>query len=131
VDSERLAAEIDRQCRASGKVMDIFIQVKVLHDPNKFGISPGELDAFLQKIKSYPNLRVTGLMAIPPLVADAEEKRACFSQMRKLFIDTKDKKYDNVNMSFLSMGMSSDFETAIEEGANVVRVGTFIFGERK
>jgi uncharacterized pyridoxal phosphate-containing UPF0001 family protein len=70
-------------------------------------------------------------MAIPPLLADEAEKRACFSQMRKLFIDTKGKKYDNVNMGFLSMGMSSDFEMAIEEGANAVRVGSLIFGERK
>jgi pyridoxal phosphate enzyme (YggS family) len=131
VESERLVKEIDRQCQAIGKKMDIFIQVKVLHDPNKFGILPEELDAFLQKMGAYPNICVTGLMAIAPLWAGEAEKRDCFSQLRKLFIDTKDKKYDNVNMSFLSMGMSSDFETAIEEGANVVRVGTFIFGERK
>lgn len=131
VDSERLAREIDRQCQLTGKVMDIFLQIKVLHDPNKFGISPEELDALLKRLGLYPNIRVIGLMAIPPLLCDEEKKRECFSQMRKLFIDTKDKKYDNVNMSFLSMGMSHDFEIAIEEGANMVRVGTLIFGERK
>ena len=91
---------------------------------------PEQLPALLQEIGQFEHIRVRGLMAIPPICEKTEEIRPYFRAMKQLFVDNGAKKYDNVSMDFLSMGMSADFETAIEEGANIVRVGTGIFGAR-
>ena len=96
----------------------------------KSGFAPDELEQYLPQMAQFSAVRVRGLMAIPPICEKTEEIRPYFRSMKQLFVDIGAKKYDNVSMDFLSMGMSADFETAIEEGANIVRVGTGIFGAR-
>ncbi|MPN60692.1 Pyridoxal phosphate homeostasis protein [bioreactor metagenome] len=131
VDSLHLLAEINRQSEKIGKMMDILIQVNTAADENKFGIRPEELDGFLQQATRFPNISVKGLMTIGRQFADEAGTRRSFQELHKLFVDTKEKKYDNINMIFLSMGMSADYKIAIEEGSNMVRIGTSIFGKRK
>ncbi len=130
VDSSELASVIDAKAAALGIVQDILLEVNIGGEAAKSGIAPEELFETAEKISRFPALRVKGLMAIPPICASAEENRPYFAQMRQLFVDIGAKKYDNVSMDFLSMGMSADFAVAIEEGANIVRVGTGIFGAR-
>lgn len=132
VDSLPLAAEIDKRAAALGIVQDILIEVNVGAEDAKSGVAPAELEKILDEISKFVHLRVLGLMAIPPVCTDPEENRKYFREMKQLFIDIGRKKYDNNNvcMKILSMGMSSDYEVAVEEGANLVRVGTAIFGAR-
>ena len=132
VDSLPLAAEISKRAAALGIVQDILIEVNIGAEPAKSGVMPSELEEIIDKISHFDHLRVLGLMAIPPVCSEPEENRIYFRQMKQLFIDIGRKKYDNssVCMKILSMGMSSDYEVAIEEGANLVRVGTAIFGAR-
>lgn len=130
VDSSELASVIDAKASALGIVQDILLEVNIGGEAAKSGIAPEELFETAEKISRFPALRVKGLMAIPPICTSAEENRPYFAQMRQLFVDIGAKKYDNVSMDFLSMGMSADFAVAIEEGANIVRVGTGIFGAR-
>lgn len=131
LDSMHLAREIDRQAAKAGRVMDVLIEVNIGEESSKSGVKPEEAAELADAIAVFPNLRLCGMMAIPPRLEDPEQVRPYFAQMRKLFIDIGRKRTDNRNMHILSMGMSSDFETAIEEGANMVRVGTAIFGKRK
>lgn len=130
VDSIRLAAEIDRQAKLHDLVMDILIEVNIGGEQSKSGIDPAELDGFIQSLDTFEHIRVRGLMAIPPFFENIENSRAYFRKMHNLFIDMKAKNKDNIHMDILSMGMSADFEIAIEEGSNMVRVGTAIFGKR-
>lgn len=131
LDSLHLAQEIDRQAQKIGKIMDVLVEVNIGGEQAKSGVAPEEAADFITEISKYGGLRVCGMMTVPPICENIEETRPFFVQMRKLFIDIKNKKLDNNNMHILSMGMSSDFEVAIEEGANMVRVGTSIFGRRK
>ena len=96
----------------------------------KSGFSPAAVGEVLPRMADFRAVRVRGLMAIPPICENMEENRPYFRTMKQLFVDIGAKKYDNVTMDFLSMGMSADYEAAIEEGANIVRVGTGIFGAR-
>ena len=131
VDSLGLAEEINKRAAAIGIVQDILLEINIGREAAKSGMMPEELPAALEKIDLLPNVRVCGLMAIPPVCADPEENRPYFAQMRKLFVDIgEDRKYNKVIMDILSMGMSADYEVAISEGANMVRVGTGIFGAR-
>lgn len=130
VDSEELASVINQKAAALGITQDILLEVNIGGEAAKSGIAPERLFEATENISRFSSLRVKGLMAIPPICASPEENRPYFAQMKKLFIDIGAKKYDNTTMDFLSMGMSADFETAIEEGANIVRVGTGIFGAR-
>lgn len=132
VDSVPLAAEIDKRAAALGIVQDILLEVNVGAEESKSGFTPEEVYPALDKIAQFGSIRVLGLMAIPPICASGEENRIYFRQMKQLFVDIEQKKYDNsrVCMNVLSMGMSSDYETAVEEGATLVRVGTGIFGAR-
>lgn len=131
VDSPELAAEINKRAAALGIVQDILLEINIGGEEAKSGLSPEELPTALEKIAAFPNIRICGLMAIPPVCRNPEENRPYFVQMRQLYIDIgEDKKYNNVNMGILSMGMSADYEVAISEGANMVRVGTGIFGAR-
>ncbi len=130
VDSEELAAVIDAKAASLGITQDILLEVNIGGETAKSGIAPEMLFEAAEKISRFPSLRVKGLMAIPPICASPEENRPYFAQMKQLFVDIGAKKYDNVFMDYLSMGMSADFEVAIEEGANIVRVGTGIFGAR-
>ena len=130
VDSVELAEKIDAAAKKLGIRQDILLEVNIGNEEAKSGFAPGELLYAAEKISHFSSVQVRGLMAIPPICASPEENRPYFAQMKQLFIDIGAKKYDNIHMDFLSMGMSADYETAIEEGANIVRVGTGIFGAR-
>ena len=130
VDSEALLQKIDAQAEKHGITQEILIEVNIGGEEAKSGVSPDELPALLEKASTYSHLRVRGLMAIPPISTEPGANNDYFCAMYKLFIDIGAKKYDNVFMDFLSMGMSDDFEDAIRCGANMVRVGSSIFGAR-
>ena len=126
VDSAALLDAIGRRAASLGAVQDVLLEINIGREPGKSGALPEMLDSFLEAAALTPGVRVRGLMAIPP----AENSRAYFEPIVHLFIDNRVKKYDNVYMDFLSMGMSDDYEDAIRAGANMVRVGTYIFGPR-
>lgn len=130
VDSLRLAETIDKEAKKKGVVVPILIEVNVAGEESKFGIKPEETLPFVKSLQSLANIEVKGLMTIAPYVSDPEENRPVFATLRKLLVDIKEENLDNVNVSILSMGMSNDYQIAIEEGATMVRVGTEIFGER-
>ena len=130
VDSIKLAREIDRHCAAIGKVMDVLLEVNIGREENKTGIFPELLPALLEEAGKLEHIRVRGLMTIPPVCETEEEVLQYFSQKRQLFIDIKQKKYDNISMEILSMGMSADYLAAVRCGSNIVRIGTAMFGQR-
>ena len=127
VDSEHLAAALDKAAASIGKVQDVLIQVNAAREPQKSGVLLEDLDSLIRFVDAAKNLRLRGLMMIAPNFPDVEDCRPLFRQMRKLFDELKTSRQD---FDFLSMGMSHDYKVAIAEGANVVRVGTAIFGER-
>ena len=130
VDSVELMRQIDREAAKRGLVQDVLLEINIGAEASKSGFAPEELPAALAAAAELESLRIRGLMAIPPICASGEENRQYFVRMQQLFVDNCEKKYDNVRMDFMSMGMSGDYETAIECGANIVRVGTAIFGAR-
>ena len=130
VDSERLAEAISQEAGKHGVVMPVLVEVNIAQEDSKFGLYEKDVLPFLEKISNLPNLHVEGLMTIAPFVEDAEENRVFFRKLRKLYVDIKSKNIDNITMRHLSMGMTGDYQVAIEEGATMVRVGTGIFGER-
>lgn len=130
VGSGRLAQEISRQAEKTGRVMDILIEVNIGREENKSGVLPEALPELVSEAASLPGLRVRGLMAIPPAGAEKADTIRFFSRMTQYFIDMKNKRSDNVTMDYLSMGMSADFADAIRAGANLVRVGSALFGPR-
>lgn len=130
VDSLRLAEAIDDEAKKHGLVMPILIEVNVAEEESKFGVHLDEAEALIRQISKLSNIQVQGLMTIAPFTENAEDNRIYFRKLRKLYVDIKDKNIDNVNMCNLSMGMTGDYEVAVEEGATMVRVGTGIFGER-
>lgn len=130
VDTPELMERISKRAAELGIIQDILIEINIGAEEAKSGISPAQLPAVLEKASALPGIRVRGLMAIPPISTYNGQNRVWFDEMHKLFVDNSAKKYDNVSMDFLSMGMSGDFEDAIACGANMVRVGTSIFGAR-
>lgn len=130
VDSYRLAQEISVQAQKKGLTMPILIEVNIAEEESKFGIRAQDTIQLVEEIALLPNLSIQGLMTIAPYVVDAEENRLYFRQIKQLSVDIKNKNIDNVSMEILSMGMTGDYEVAIEEGATMVRVGTGIFGAR-
>lgn len=130
VDSVKLMDEIERQAEKHGVDMDILIQVNISGEETKSGVSADEVEELLLHAGTLKHVKVKGLMTIAPKTDDSVTNTLHFDNMRQLFIDIQAKKYDNVNMKYLSMGMSGDYETAIECGANIVRVGSAIFGNR-
>ena len=130
VESIKLAEEIDKRAKQSNVIMDILVEVNIADQQSKFGVTPKETLSFIKNIAFLDNIRIKGLMTVAPFVDNPEENRDCFRRMRQLLVDINAEKIDNVNMNVLSMGMSNDFEVAIEEGATIVRVGTNIFGKR-
>lgn len=129
-DSLELLAAVDRCAAARGLVQDVLLEVNIGAEASKSGFRPEEIPAVLEKAGEFSAIRVRGLMAIPPVCAVPEENRPFFLRMKQLFVDNGRKKYDNISMDFLSMGMSGDYTEAIACGANLVRVGTAIFGPR-
>ena len=130
VDSYRLAQEISVQAQKKGLSIPILIEVNIAGEESKFGISADDTIQLVEEIAALPNLKIQGLMTIAPYVVDPEENRLYFRQIKQLSVDIKNKNIDNVSMNILSMGMTGDYEVAIEEGATMVRVGTGIFGAR-
>lgn len=130
VDSVKLAKEISRLSEQKNLVTDVLVEVNVGREENKSGVYPENLEELLQEISQFSHISVKGLMTIPPIGENIVETKQYFSNMYKYFIDMRAKKMDNINMDFLSMGMSSDYEAAIESGANIVRIGSSIFGKR-
>ena len=128
VDSIELAEELNRQAEKAGKIQRILIQVKLSEEETKHGVSEKELVSLLEEIKGLHNLKLEGLMTMPPYFEDAEKARPYFKRLRDIRDEDESKGY---SLPELSMGMSGDFEVAIEEGATMVRIGTAIFGERK
>ena len=130
VDSYRLAEEISKQAVKRGKTVDILLEINIGDEQSKSGFSYDEAETAVQKIALLDGIKIKGLMAIPPICENQEQNRPYFAKMKKLFIDIGSKKIDNSSMDILSMGMSDDCETAIEEGANMVRLATALFGRR-
>ncbi len=130
VDSEELLAAIDRQAARLGFRQDVLLEVNIGGEASKSGFSPQTLPQALQFASSLPAIRVRGLMTIPPPCVDKGGNRPFFAQMQQLFVDNGEKKYDNIYMDFLSMGMSGDYLDAIAYGANILRLGSAIFGMR-
>lgn len=130
VDSLRLAQTISEEAQKKKVAVPVLIEVNMAGEESKFGVSPQETEELVRSIAVLPGIRVKGLMTIAPFVEDAEENRVHFAGLKKLCVDIKKKNIDNVSMDILSMGMTGDYEVAIEEGATMVRVGTGIFGER-
>ncbi len=129
-DSRELLELIARTAAGRGMVQDVLLEVNIGDEASKSGFRPEEVPSALEFASALDGLRVRGLMAIPPICVFPEENRPFFCRMRKLFVDNGEKKYDNVSMDFLSMGMSADYQEAIACGANMVRIGTAIFGAR-
>ncbi len=130
VSSEKLAAEIDKQSAKLGKITDVLLEVNIGNEESKSGFTPEEISEKCQKISKLPNICIKGLMAIPPICEKGEENLKYFRKMRQLFIDIEAKNIDNINMVYLSMGMSGDYAEAVECGANIVRIGSSLFGKR-
>ena len=130
VDSVALLEAISREALRRGLRQDVLLEVNIAQEASKSGFAPEEIPAALEKAAGLDGIFVRGLMAIPPICASPDENRPFFLSMQQLFVDNGRKKYDNVSMDFLSMGMSGDFAEAVACGANMVRVGTAIFGAR-
>lgn len=130
VDSLRLAEEISKEAQKKQVTANILIEVNVAEEESKFGVSTEEALSLVEQVSLLPNIAVKGLMTIAPYVENPEENRWIFQKLKNLSIDIKGKNFDNVTMDVLSMGMTGDYEVAIEEGATHVRVGPGIFGER-
>ena len=130
VDSYRLAEEINIQAKKKNIIVPILVEVNIAHEDSKFGISEEDAVQLVEEIAELENVRIKGLMTIAPYVENAEDNRLYFRKIKDLSVDIAAKNIDNVSMEILSMGMTGDYEVAIEEGATMVRVGTGIFGER-
>lgn len=130
VDSFRLAEAISQDAIKKGVSVNVLVEVNVAEEESKFGVSIQQTEVLIREISKLPNIAIKGLMTIAPYTDDAEENRPVFRALRQLAVDIENKNIDNVSMSVLSMGMTGDYEVAIEEGATMVRVGTGIFGER-
>lgn len=130
VDQEKLAKEISRLSEKQNLITDILIEVNIGSETNKSGVLPQNLYELIEAIAPLSGIRIRGLMAIPPAGAPEQETMNYFLRMNQYFVDIKSKKIDNVAMDYLSMGMSSDYSKAILAGANLVRVGTALFGPR-
>ena len=130
VDSVKLAREISRCSIKQNISTDILLEVNIGREENKSGVLPEALPELLDEIKDIPAIKVRGLMAIPPICENAQENRKFFDIMRNIFLDIGSKNIDNISMDILSMGMSDDYEEAIRCGANMVRIGSALFGAR-
>ena len=130
VDSLRLARQIETDAAKTGLDVDILLEVNVAREESKYGFMLEEVEDAIMTIKDFPHVHIKGLMTIAPFVENPEENRGIFKKLFEFAVDIDKKNIDNVTMSVLSMGMTGDYEVAIEEGATMVRVGTGIFGAR-
>ena len=130
IDSVRLAKEVNEQCAKMGKIMPVLIEINSGKESNKTGVLPGNALALIQQINNLGNLQILGLMTMGPRFGNPEDARPYFKITKSLFEQIKKLEIPGVEMRYLSMGMSNSYKIAIEEGANVVRIGTILFGER-
>ncbi|MGF7057305.1 hypothetical protein HNR33_000972 [Brassicibacter mesophilus] len=130
LDRMSLAKEIQKRANEHNIIVDTLIQVNVAEEESKFGLRYDEVLDFIEKIIKFENIRIKGLMTIAPYTDEPEEVRFVFKQLRNLFDEISLKNYKNVDMKYLSMGMTNDYQIALEEGANMIRIGTGIFGKR-
>jgi len=130
LDSIRLAEEINKRAKQHQVLMDVLVQINVAKEDTKFGLYVDELDDFIKKVQEFENINIKGLMTIAPFEENPEKVRPYFRTLKSIFERIKAKKLERVDMQYLSMGMSNDFKIAIEEGANIIRIGTAIFGKR-
>jgi pyridoxal phosphate enzyme (YggS family) len=130
VDSLETAREIDRKCAQIGKIMPVLIEVNSGREPQKSGVLPEDVERLVREISVLKNIKVMGLMTMGPRSGNPEDFRPYFAETRKIFEKLKGLKLPNVEMKYLSMGMTTSYKVALEEGANIIRIGTKIFGER-
>ena len=130
VDSYKLACEIEKHAAKHDVIMDVLIEVNIAEEETKFGLSEEAVIELVKEVSKLPHVRVKGLMTVAPYVVNSEENRPFFRKIKQLSVDINNQNIDNVSMDILSMGMTGDYQVAIEEGATMVRVGTGIFGER-
>jgi len=130
LDSVQLAQELEKHCARMNKVMPVLIEINSGREPQKSGVFPEEAEALIRAVAQLPHLKVLGLMTMGPRFGNPEEARPYFRETKKLFEYLRTLNIPNVEMKYLSMGMSNSYKIALEEGANIVRIGTKIFGER-
>ena len=130
VDSLEIAREIDKRCAQIGKIMPVLIEINSGREKQKSGVFPEKAEQLVAEISTYPNIRIMGLMTMGPRFGNPEDSRPYFVEAKKIFERIKKLNLPNVEMRYLSMGMTNSYKIAIEEGANIVRIGSKIFGER-
>jgi len=130
VDSLEIASELDRKCALIGKIMPVLIEVNSGREPQKSGVLPESVEVLMRQICGLGSLKIVGLMTMGPYSADPEESRPFFIETRRVFDVIKELDLPNQEMKYLSMGMTDSYKVAIDEGANIIRIGTMIFGDR-
>lgn len=130
IDSVELAEKVDKECMLNNKIMPVLIEINSGEESNKTGVFPEDVEQLIFQIKDLPNIRIKGLMTMGPRFGDPEKSRPYFKITKQAFDSLKAQNIPNVEMKYLSMGMSNSYPIAIEEGANIVRIGTKLFGER-
>jgi pyridoxal phosphate enzyme (YggS family) len=130
VDSLEIATEIDAKCAQIGKIMPILVEVNSGREPQKSGVLPEDVERLVKKLSGLKNVKVMGLMTMGPFFGNPEDSRPYFAETRRIFEEVKGLRLPNVEMKYLSMGMTNSYKVALEEGANIIRIGTKIFGER-
>jgi len=131
LDRMSLAEEIQKRAKYKDIIVDVLIEVNVAEEESKHGLKISEVIPFIESIIAFEHIRICGLMTVAPYVEEPEEIRYVFRKLKELFEEIKSRDYENTRMKYLSMGMTNDYQIAIEEGANLVRIGTGVFGERK
>jgi hypothetical protein len=131
VDTVALAEEINKRALQTNRKADVLLQINVSGEDSKFGLCAGHIKRFIEQTEGFQNIHIRGLMTIAPYTDNPEEARPVFSKLREIFEKVRAEKYQGVDMDYLSMGMTGDYSVAIEEGANIVRIGTGIFGSRR
>jgi len=130
IDSEDLAVEVNKLCMSIDKIMPVLIEINSGKESNKTGVLPGKVESLILKINHLSNLKIMGLMTMGPRFGNPEDARPYFRTTRSIFEQIKRTRIEGVEMKYLSMGMSNSFKIAVEEGANIVRIGTLLFGDR-
>lgn len=130
LENLRLAEALEKEAVKRGVIVDVLVEVNIAKEDTKFGVLPENVEEFVRAVAEFEHISVKGLMTVAPFVEVPEENRKYFRELNKIMVDLNSKNIHNVNMNVLSMGMTGDYETAIEEGATLVRVGTGVFGHR-
>ncbi len=130
LESLALAEELDKRSKQQGIITEVLVELNIAEEESKFGIKKENLIEFIKSVEDFENIKIVGLMTVAPFVEDKEEVRWVFKEMKHLYDKVSSMSFKNVEMKFLSMGMTNDYDVAIEEGANIIRIGTAIFGSR-